>query len=185
MLTEPTRFDGALEHLVSAAEALRAFAVPALRKDFIVDPYQLLEARAAGAGGVLLIVRMLSPAQLAELLALARGLGLFVLLEAFDAADLERTHDCVAGHPAGAAPLLIGVNCRDLDTLAVAPERFETLAAALPAGCPAVAESGVADPGQARRVRGLGYRLALIGTALMAAADPEWLLTRILAEARA
>src|SRR5207244_11969833 len=89
VLTEPIRFDGTLDDLASAARLLAPLAVPAMRKDFLVDPYQVLEARAAGAGGVLAIVRMLSRGELDALLDCARALGLFVLLEAFDARDLE------------------------------------------------------------------------------------------------
>jgi len=120
VLTEPSRFDGSLEHLASAARALAPHAVPAMRKDFLVDPYQVLEARAAGAGGVLVIVRMLSRSAIDALLACASSLGLFVLLEAFDARDLELVCELIEAH-AGANPLLAGVNCRDLATLQVLP----------------------------------------------------------------
>lgn len=185
VLTEPSRFDGTLEHLAAAAAALRPLGVPAMRKDFLVDPYQLLEARAAGAGGVLLILRILPEGRLEALLEGARDLQLFVLLEAFDREDLERARAWVARHPRDAAPLLVGLNCRDLDTLEVIPSRFGELAPFLPRGCPAVAESGVGGPQEACRMRALGYGVALIGTALMAATDPEALLTRILAAARA
>ncbi len=89
VLTEPTRFGGRLEHLAAAAAVLRPIGVPAMRKDFLVDPWQLVEARAAGAGGALLILRMLSREQLDEMLDCARELGLFVLVEAFDAGDVE------------------------------------------------------------------------------------------------
>ena len=88
MLTEPSRFDGSIFHLVAAARALDPLRLPAMRKDFIVDTYQLAEARAAGAGGALLILRLLTRAELDALIAVARELGLFLLLEAFDAADL-------------------------------------------------------------------------------------------------
>lgn len=185
VLTEPTRFDGALEHLAQAAAALRPLGVPAMRKDFIVDPYQLLEARAAGAGGALLILRILPQASLEALLERARALDLFVLLEAFDREDLARARECVARQPREAPPLLVGLNCRDLDTLEVVPERFAELAPFLPAGGRAVAESGVDGPEAARRMRSLGYGAALIGSALMGAQDPGALLERILAAARA
>ena len=81
VLTEPDRFDGSLAHLRRASSALRVAGIPAMRKDFLVDPYQLLEAREAGAGGVLLIVRMLDERVLLEMLDLAATLGLFVLLD--------------------------------------------------------------------------------------------------------
>ncbi|MDE2293831.1 MAG: indole-3-glycerol-phosphate synthase [Gammaproteobacteria bacterium] len=175
VLTEPTRFDGALAHLESAAAALRPLGVPAMRKDFLVDPYQVLEARAAGAGGVLLILRMLSAAQCAELIDAAERCGLYVLLEAFDADELARAGE-LASARAGRVPLLVGLNCRDLQTLAVVPARFAALAASLPASAPAVAESGVATADDARRLRRLGYRLALVGSALMRHPDPaDWI----------
>jgi indole-3-glycerol phosphate synthase len=189
VLTEPSRFDGSLQHLQQASAALAPFQVPAMRKDFLVDPYQVLEARAAGAGGVLLIVRMLSRAQLSQLLDVAAEHGLFVLLEAFDHADLHIARELLAARtrqsPAsGAAEILVGINSRDLQTLAVVPERFEDLAPQLPHDWPAVAESGVATAGDARRMKRLGFRLALIGTALMSRDDPGELLREILATTR-
>ncbi len=183
VLTEPTRFDGALEHLEGVAAALRPLGVPAMRKDFLVDPYQVLEARAAGAGGVLLILRMLSDAQCAELIDAAERCGLFVLLEAFDAGELARAGDIVQTR-AGHATLLVGLNCRDLQTLAVVPTRFAALAPAMPAAAPAVAESGVATAEDARRLRRLGYRLALVGSALMTHPDPAAWIRSVLRAAR-
>jgi indole-3-glycerol phosphate synthase len=186
VLTEPSRFDGSLAHLRKACEVLSPLGVPAMRKDFLVDPYQVLEARAAGAGGVLLILRMLSHGQISELLDAAAEHGMFVLLEAFDAKDLATARDILALRARRApqdAPL-IGVNSRDLQTLDVVPERFEILAPQLPAGWPAVAESGVASGADAARMLRLGYRLALIGTALMTRDDPKELLREILAAAR-
>jgi indole-3-glycerol phosphate synthase len=183
VLTEPSRFDGALEHLSAAARVLAPLGVPAMRKDFLVDPYQVLEARAAGASGVLVILRMLQRARCAELLAVAAEHGLFVLLEAFDAKDLELARDLLAAER-HQGPVLVGVNCRDLVTLRVMEERFAELAPLLPQGAVAVAESGVATAGDACKVRGLGYRLALIGTALMRRDDPGTLLAEMLAAAR-
>jgi indole-3-glycerol phosphate synthase len=184
ILTEPSRFDGSLRHLELAAAALRPLGVPAMRKDFLVDPYQVAEARAAGAGGVLLIVRMLSPPRLAELLDAAAEHGLFVLLEAFDGGDLATATALLQGRSQRAPPVLIGINSRDLQTLQVVQQRFETLAPLLPAGWPGVAESGVASAADARRMQRLGYRLALIGTALMSCADPRDLLCEIFAATR-
>jgi indole-3-glycerol phosphate synthase len=183
VLTEPARFSGSLEDLGVAACALYPQGVPAMRKDFLVDPWQVLEARAAGAGGVLLIVAMLSDAALAELLAAAREQGLFVLLEAFDEADLERAANFLAPD-APVAPVLVGVNTRDLRTLAVDPERLARLAPRLPPGVPAVAESGLHTPADAAAAAALGYRLALVGTALMRAADPAALAGAMLAAGR-
>ena len=183
VLTEPSRFDGALEHLSEAAAVLAPLGVPVMRKDFLVDPYQVLEARAAGAGGVLLILRMLRRERLSEMLETANEHGLFVLLEAFDARDLDLATELLAGGGLREA-VLVGINCRDLTSLAVVPERFAELAPRLPPGVPAVAESGVATPADAQRVRGLGYRLALIGTALMGREDAGGLLAEMLRAAR-
>jgi indole-3-glycerol phosphate synthase len=188
VLTEPSRFDGSLEHLRQAASVLAPFGVPAMRKDFIVDPYQVLEARAAGAGGVLIIMRMLPRGRIAELLQVAADHGLFVLLEAFDRADLELAKDLLEAprrlRDRSGEALLVGVNCRDLETLAVVRDRFSTLAPLLPAGWPAVAESGVDSAADARALSQLGYRLVLIGTALMTREDPDVLLSEILQAAR-
>ena len=178
VLTEPSRFDGTLEHLGRAAAVLAPLGVPAMRKDFLVDPYQVLEARAAGAGGVLVILRMLPPARISELLDVAAEHGMFVLLEAFDEPDLSMARELLAPR-SDQEPVLIGINSRDLQTLEVVPERFAALAPLLPPGRPAVAESGVASGLDARRMQQLGYRLALIGTALMAREDPAGLLREI------
>ena len=184
VLTEPSRFDGTLEDLSRAARALAPLAVPAMRKDFLVDPYQVLEARAAGAGGVLAIVRMLSRVELDALLDCARALGLFVLLEAFDARDLELVRELVASHT-GPNLLLAGVNCRDLGTLEVAPKRLLELSPLLPPSVPCVAESGVTSAADVREVAAAGYRLALVGSALMRGADPRTLARTLLAAGRA
>ena len=184
VLTEPSRFDGSLAHLEQAASVLKPLGIPAMRKDFIVEPYQVLEARAAGAGGVLVILRMLPRARIAELLEVAARHGLFVLLEAFDAVDLDLAGELLDARRSPGEILLIGVNCRDLQTLQVVPDRFAELAPRLPHGWPAVAESGVASGKDARRMRRLGYRLALIGTALMSREDPAALLKEIFDETR-
>ena len=184
VLTEPTRFDGSLTHLTEAAQALAPHQVPAMRKDFLVDPYQVLEARAAGAGGVLLILRALSRATLGALLECARTQGLFVLLEAFDAQDLERMREVIAAD-AGRTTLLAGVNCRDLATLEVVPERLLELAPLVPRDVPQVAESGVGGAEDARRVAAAGYRLILVGSALMRAADPAARARELLEAGRA
>jgi indole-3-glycerol phosphate synthase len=183
VLTEPSRFDGSLEHLHKAAALLSPLGVPAMRKDFLVDPYQVLEARAAGAGGVLVILRMLPRARILELLDVAAEHRMFVLLEAFDSFDLDAAREILASRRGRGAdreePILIGINCRDLKTLEVVQERFAALAPMLPDGWPAVAESGVNSAADARRMRQLGYGLALIGTALMTREDPSQLLREI------
>jgi indole-3-glycerol phosphate synthase len=182
VLTEPTRFDGSLDHLRLAAQALLPLAVPAMRKDFLVDPYQVVEARAAGAGGVLAILRMLSATELEALVRQARALELFVLLEAFDEQDLERLHGLL--RRLGGEGLLAGVNSRDLQTLQVVPTRLEQLAGRLPRGIPRVAESGVGSAEDARRVAEAGYDLALVGSALMSGNDPTALADAMLSAAR-
>jgi indole-3-glycerol phosphate synthase len=118
VLTEPSRFDGALSHLTQAASGL-AGRIPVMRKDFLVDAYQVYEARVAGAGGVLIILRMLARAELEALIEAAAQLGLFALLEAFDDTDL-RAAELVREYAARTS-LLVGVNCRDLVTLKVVP----------------------------------------------------------------
>jgi len=183
VLTEPSRFDGSLTHLMEAAEALTPLDVAVMRKDFLVDPYQLLEARIAGAGGVLLIVRMLSRAAIEVMLDCARSQGLFVLLEGFDAEDLELVGELV-GTFAGSTTLLAGVNCRDLTTLEVRRERLSELATRLPGGVPRVAESGVTSPADARAVACAGYQLILVGSALMQGDDPGALAQALLAAGR-
>jgi indole-3-glycerol phosphate synthase len=182
VLTEPTRFDGELEHLRLASLALQG-RIPAMRKDFLVDPYQVYEARAAGAGGVLIILRMLEPALILALLDAAAELQLFALLEAFDEADLEYAGQLVREHGARAR-LLVGVNCRDLSTLKVVPGRLEALAEKLPAGVPRVAESGVEDGADAARLARAGYDVALVGSALMRAPDRLQFARSLLAAGR-
>jgi indole-3-glycerol phosphate synthase len=187
VLTEPSRFDGSLEHLRQASSVLLPLGVPAMRKDFLVDPYQVVEARAAGAGGVLVILRMLSRPQILELLDVAASHRMFVLLEAFDAEDLKTASELLALRDSISGRedvVLVGINSRDLQSLEVVQERFAMLAPMLPAGRPAVAESGVASAADAKRMLRLGYRLALIGTALMTHAKPELLIAEILAVAR-
>jgi len=181
VLTEPEEFAGHLDDLTVAA---RAIDVPVLRKDFLVDPYQVAEARAAGAGGVLLILRLLDGARLREMLAACAEFHLFALLEAFDAAELAR-----AGRAAGRAAglgvnALVGVNSRDLKTLAVDGDRLRRLRRLLPAGVVCVAESGIEAPAGARAVAAMGYDAALVGTALMRAPRPGLLARRILAAGR-
>ncbi len=166
VLTEPDQFLGTLADVTSASGAV---PVPVLRKDFLVDPYQVVEARAAGAGGVLLIVRMLDDARLGELLDAAITMRLFVLLEAFDEDDLARAADKVMD---GADNVLLGLNTRNLTTLQVDSDRLERLCHAFPEHTPRVAESGLESVEDIRRVARLGYQLALVGSALMRAAEP-------------
>jgi indole-3-glycerol phosphate synthase len=185
VLTEPSRFDGSLSHLELATRVLTPLRVPAMRKDFIVDPYQVIEARVAGAGGVLVILRMLPREQLGALIEQAGKLRLFVLLEAFDAGDIELMHDVVDRYVSHDVELLAGVNCRDLTTLQIVPRRLDELAHLLPTRVPRVAESGVVSSDDARRVSAAGYELALVGSALMQGGDPGALAAAMLQAGRA
>jgi indole-3-glycerol phosphate synthase len=186
VLTEPKRFDGSMQHLQAAAKALAPLRVPAMRKDFLVDPYQVIEARAAGAGGVLIILRMLPRAELEALIEQALKLNLFALLEAFDEQDIELAWSLTEqyGRKADRIELLVGVNCRDLVTLKVVPGRLESLAHLLPTSVPRVAESGVGNGEDARRVAVAGYDLALVGSALMSAPSPHALAAEMLKAGR-
>ncbi len=184
VLTEPTEFHGELAHLADAARLLAGERLPTMRKDFLTDPYQVLEARAAGAGGVLVIVAMLDDATVRALVDCARRCGMFVLLEAFDRVDLERlaAYDVP---PSPGPPILAGVNCRDLRDLQVRFERFAELSSHLPRHLPTVAESGIGSAVQVEAVAKSGYRLALIGSALMRSAEPVRALEDLLAAGRA
>ncbi len=180
VLTEPSRFAGALEHLSEVAAELATANIPVMRKDFLVDPVQLLEARANGASGVLLITAMQTDRDLIGMLDCAQEHSLFVLLEAFDDDDLQRTARLLEqerfASRAAEGQLLVGVNTRNLRTLAVDPERLKSLAGSLPAGALCVAESGLRTAADAAAAARMGYHLGLVGTALMRAADPAGLL---------
>lgn len=166
VLTEPSRFGGSLDHLAAAA---RAIAIPTMRKDFLVDAWQVWEARAAGASGVLVVLRIVDEPTLDAMLVAAAATGMFVLLEAFDEAELKRASAVVTR---GGARLLVGVNTRDLGTLTIAPGRLAALAGHLPGGVPAVAESGLTGPADVAHAAHLGYHLALVGTSLMSDEHP-------------
>lgn len=187
VLTEPGEFGGNLAHLKEVAAAIRP--LPAMRKDFLVAPYQVMEARAAGAAGVLLIVAMLTDDELDLMLARTLELDLFALVEVFDERDLARAVRALDRlGPAivdGRCRYLLGVNCRDLRELTVDFARFARLAPQLPRDIPAVAESGVDSASLASRVAELGYRVALVGTALMRASDPGLLAAELLEAGRA
>jgi indole-3-glycerol phosphate synthase len=170
VLTEPTFFDGSLDHLAAVRAAVD---VPLLRKDFVVSEYQLLEAKAAGADAVLLIVAALRPAELKVLHDHARRHGLDVLVEAHDATELAIAID------AGAR--IVGVNNRNLRTLQVDVHASEALIAQMPADVIAVSESGLRTAADLARLGALGYRAFLIGERFMAAADPGAALAELLA----
>ena len=170
VLTEPTFFDGALEHL---ADVHAAVDVPLLRKDFVVSEYQLLEARAAGASAVLLIVAALTPEELRTLSQQATTWGLDVLVEVHNADELSTAVD------AGAR--IIGVNNRNLRTLEVDVKASETLIARMPKDVVAVSESGLRTSDDLTRLRGLGYQAFLVGERFMTTANPGAALRELMA----
>ena len=174
VLTEPEEFLGDLAHLEQVVE--RVNAVPAMRKDFLATAYQVVEGRAAGAGGVLLVAAMLTPDRLREMLETTLALDMFALVEVFSEADLDLCAPVLEefdnANEGNEKKILLGVNCRDLRNLEIDFDRFEKLAHLLPQQFPWVAESGVAQAEQAGQVAALGYRLALVGTALMRASNP-------------
>lgn len=162
VLTERRRFGGSLSDL----DAVRAHVdIPVLRKDFIVDPYQLWEARAHGADLALLMVVSLSDTQLAELLGLCTELGLTALVESHTAEEVARAAACGAK--------LLGINARDLTTLKVDRSVFGELAPLTPEGAVRVAESGVAGPQDVAEYRKLGADVVLVGEALVRSGDPR------------
>jgi indole-3-glycerol phosphate synthase len=161
VLTEPTFFDGSLEHLDAVRQAV---SVPLLRKDFIVSFYQLVEAAGAGADAVLLIVGALSDVDLHDLLAQARTLGLAALVEVHDEAELDRA---LAG---GAT--IVGVNSRNLRTLSVDLTVLDRIAAVLPRHVTAVAESGIRTSADLSRLSDAGYHAFLVGERLITRPDP-------------
>ena len=161
VLTEPTFFDGALDHLRAVRDAVD---LPVLRKDFIVTESQIAEAVVAGADAILLIVAALDDRLLRTLHAAASTLGLAVLVEVHDATELARAVD------AGAS--IIGVNSRNLRTLEVSLEIFDVLAADLPPGTIAVAESGLQSRQDLERLKASRYDAFLIGERFMTSPDP-------------
>ncbi|MBI2834646.1 MAG: indole-3-glycerol phosphate synthase TrpC [Acidobacteria bacterium] len=172
VLTEPTFFDGSLEHLRQVREATR---LPLLRKDFIVTPYQVFESAASGADAILLIVAALADDELRALLILAHELGLGTLVEVHDAMELDRA--------IAAGTRLVGVNNRNLRTLAVDRGASEQLAARIPDELMAVAESGIRHADDLRALRALKYDAFLVGESLLTQPDPGDALAELLARA--
>jgi indole-3-glycerol phosphate synthase len=161
VLTEPTFFDGSLDHLTAVRAAV---SLPLLRKDFIIDEYQLFEARAAGADAILLIVAALAQEELGRLQQRAWELGLAALVEVHDESELDRAVDSGAR--------LIGVNNRNLRTLKVDVEASYRLAPRIPAQAVAVSESGLQSRVDLEKLAEAGYRAFLIGERFMIDSDP-------------
>jgi indole-3-glycerol phosphate synthase len=169
VLTDERFFQGSLENLRRASAAV---GIPCLRKDFMVDEFQVLEARANGADAILLIVAALTDAELLALRKSAREYGLDVLCEVHDAEELERARqlECEC----------VGVNSRDLKTFEVSLERACELAAGLPASAVKVAESGIYTAADMQRLRAAGYEAFLIGESLMRQVEPGLALRELL-----
>jgi indole-3-glycerol phosphate synthase len=161
ILTEPRYFRGSLTHLSDVRAAVK---IPILRKDFIVSPYQVYQARAAGADAVLLIVRCLEDGEISDLMALANELGMAALVEAFSADEVERAADCGAD--------IIGINNRDLTNFHTDTENSLQLIPAIPEECVRVAESGIFTREDVERLQKGGFDCFLVGEALMRSADP-------------
>jgi indole-3-glycerol phosphate synthase len=167
VLTEPEFFEGSLQDLEIAASV----GLPVLRKDFVLDPIQILEARAAGADAVLLIARIVGR-ELEDLVAQVGALGMDALVEVYDEGDLERAVD------AGAK--LVGVNHRDLETFEVDPQRTLKLAPLVPDDVTLVALSGVFERAEVVELGRAGASAVLVGEALVRSADPEAKLRELL-----
>ncbi len=162
VLTDP-RFQGELDHIVQIRQSGAAHGIPILRKDFIFDPYQVLEARAAGADAMLLIVAILEPAQLSDLLGLAGQLGLQCLVEVHDEAEVETA--------LASGVRIIGINNRDLRTFTTDLAVTERLASLIPSDRVIVSESGISKPEQLEWLETLGVSAVLVGEALVTAPD--------------
>ena len=178
VLTEVQHFHGSLADLVAVRDSLQAVGLccPALRKDFIIDPYQLVEARACGADAILLIVAALDDEALARLFAGALALGLCPLVEVHDGAELTRA--------LALQPPVIGINNRNLHDFGVDLETTRRLRPRVPPGTLVVSESGIHDAAQIRELRALGVDAVLIGEALVTSTDPGGTLRALLEAGR-
>ena len=162
VLTDEAHFGGSLDDLAQVAAAV---SLPVLRKDFIIDELQILEARAAGASAVLLIVRVLTPERLSALAAAAAVQGLATVVEVHTAGELNMA--------LAVRPTAVGVNARDLATFAVDLRAAEGVVARVPAEVPVVAESGIEGRGDVERLAAAGADFVLVGTSLARRSDPE------------
>jgi len=171
VLTEPDEFRGSLEDLA----AVRSAGLPVLRKDFIIDDYQVLESRAAGADAILLIVRALEDEELASLVKAADVLGLDALVEVHDATELERAL------AAGAS--VVGVNHRDLATFEIDPDRTARLAPGIPDDVLLVALSGVQSRADVEYLEAAGADAVLVGESLILSQDPAAKVRELLGRA--
>ena len=165
-------FDGHLSHVEAVR---RAVDIPILRKDFVSEPFQLVEARAAGADAILLIVAGLTEDRLLQLLRRAESEGLAALVEVHSGEELKRALGCGA--------TLVGVNSRNLKTLDVDLALHDALVHDIPAGITAVAESGLRSGADLRRLRAAGYHAFLIGERFMSVPDPGAALAELLRDA--
>ena len=165
VLTEPAFFKGSAKDLKRARDVVE---LPVLRKDFILDPYQVYETAAMGADAMLLIVRILDDETLASLLALAHGVGLETLVEIHDEADARRL--------AGLAVPVVGINNRDLAHFHTDSDRAARIAALLPRGTAVVAASGIRDAADIQKSLAAGLRRFLVGETLVRAPNPAALL---------
>ena len=174
VLTEPEFFRGSLKNLRDARNSVK---VPVLRKDFIFDPWQVWETRANDADSFLLIVATLSDAQLKELLALGRELGMEPVVEVHTREELDRA--------IAAEARIIGVNNRNLRTLEIRTDTSFELVDTIPEACIAISESGIRTHAELLKLRAAGFDAFLIGTRLMLSSDPAAVLGELLGRAAA
>jgi indole-3-glycerol phosphate synthase len=168
VLTEPNHFAGSVDDLAAVAAAVD---IPALKKDFHIDPIQLIEARAHGATAALLIVRAIPPRRLGEMLSMARSLALETIVEVRDQEELRLALELGA--------TIIGINNRNLETLEIDPATSERLLPLIPPSTIAIAESGMTTRADVERVAALGADAVLVGSSLSAAKDPAALVKEL------
>ena len=173
VLTEQDYFRGSIQDLETAANVAHDHGVAVLEKDFVVDEYQIYQARAAGADTVLLIIAILDPAQYSDLYDVATGMGMEPLVEVFDAAELDVALT-------SAEPRIIGVNNRNLKTLTTSLDVFPELAKRIPDDVIKVAESGMRSADDVKRMADAGAKAVLVGESLMTAdGDPSELISQM------